>query len=85
MSGFHYVYLIDSLSSAPRRHIGVTAEFAAEIARHNRGEVPETARHRPWKLRAVVAFADADRAAAFERYLRTSAGRTFAQIGRAHV
>ena len=79
MSGFHYVYLIDSLSSAPRRHIGVTAEFAAEIARHNRGEGPETARHRPWKLRAVVAFADADRAAAFERYLRTSAGRTFAR------
>ena len=79
MSGFHYVYLIDSLSTPSRRHVGVTAEFAARLAQHNRGAVRETAGHGPWKLRAVVAFRDAERAAAFERYLRASAGRAFAR------
>jgi len=79
MSGFHYVYLIDSMTRPNRRHIGVTQEFSARLREHNLGAVPETARGRPWKLRPVLAFRDADRAENFGRFLRTSAGRAFAR------
>lgn len=79
MSGFHYVYLLDSLTRPSRRYFGVTQEFSARLREHNLGAVPETVRDRPWKIRAVVAFRDPGRAEAFGNYLKTSAGRTFAR------
>lgn len=79
MPGFHYVYVLDSIPRPARRHIGVAEEFSARLTQHNLGAVPETARDRPWKLRAVVAFREAARAEAFGKYLKTSAGRTFAR------
>ena len=79
MPGFHYVYVLDSIPRPTRRHIGVAEEFSARLTQHNLGAVPETARDRPWKLRAVVAFREAARAEAFGKYLKTSAGRAFAR------
>ena len=79
MSGFHYVYVLDSIPRPTRRHIVVAEEFSARLTQHNLGAVPETARDRPWKLRAVVAFREAGRAEAFGKYLKTSAGRAFAR------
>jgi putative endonuclease len=79
MPGFHYVYVLDSIPRPTRRHIGVTEEFSARLTQHNLGAVPETARDRPWKLRAVVAFRDSGRAEAFGKYLQTTAGRAFAR------
>jgi predicted GIY-YIG superfamily endonuclease len=49
------------------------------LARHNRGEVPHTSSHGPWRIKSAVAFRDRDRAAAFERYLKTASGRAFAK------
>ncbi|MFM8338224.1 MAG: GIY-YIG nuclease family protein [Opitutaceae bacterium] len=79
MPGFHYVYVLDSIPHPTRRHIGVAEEFSARLTQHNLGAVPATARDRPWKLRAVVAFRDAARAEEFGKYLKTSAGRAFAR------
>jgi putative endonuclease len=79
MPGFHYVYVLDSIPRPASRHIGITEEFSARLAQHNLGAVPETARDRPWKLRAVVAFRDAGRAEAFGKYLKTTTGRSFAR------
>ncbi|MHC4137478.1 MAG: GIY-YIG nuclease family protein [Planctomycetota bacterium] len=49
------------------------------LRRHNAGDLPSTARYRPWRLRAAFWFADIDKAAAFERYLKTGSGRAFAK------
>jgi predicted GIY-YIG superfamily endonuclease len=40
-----------------------------------------TAKHKPWRLITYVAFADAAKAIAFERYLKSPSGRAFANKG----
>jgi predicted GIY-YIG superfamily endonuclease len=56
-----------------------TDDLHDRLRRHNGGEVPHTARFRPWRIKNAIAFRDRDRAAAFERYLKTAAGRAFAK------
>jgi hypothetical protein len=36
-------------------------------------------KYRPWRLITYVAFSDAAKAAAFERYMKSSSGRAFAR------
>jgi len=74
----HYVYLLQSAVDHRRHYTGFTDNLRARIARHNAGQNPSTARGRPWVLTGYLAFADAKIARAFERYLKSGSGRTFA-------
>ena len=74
----HYVYLLQSAVDRRRHYTGLTDNLRARIARHNAGQNPSTARGRPWVLTGYLAFADAKIARAFERYLKSGSGRTFA-------
>jgi putative endonuclease len=49
------------------------------LAKHNSGDVPHTAKYRPWRLKTYVAFLDEGQAFAFERYLKTASRRAFAK------
>ena len=51
----------------------------ARLQRHNAGEVPHTAKFRPWRIKTAIAFTDRNRALRFERYLKTASGRAFAK------
>jgi len=62
---------------ADRHYTGITDDLHDRLRRHNAGEVLHTAKHRPWGLRVAVAFRDRERAAAFEKYLKTHSGRVF--------
>jgi putative endonuclease len=63
----------------PKRHYtGLTDHLADRLRRHNAGECAHTSKHRPWKIRTAVAFRDRDKAAEFERYLKSHSGRVFA-------
>jgi predicted GIY-YIG superfamily endonuclease len=73
-----YVYLIRSRSHPEKRYIGVTDDVHSRLDAHNRGESTFTARFRPWELVTYIAFADHDRAFAFERYLKAGSGHAFA-------
>ncbi len=72
-----YVYILQSECGA-HFHVGVTEDVAARLCVHNSGKVTHTAKHLPWRLRTFIAFDDADRAFAFERYLKSGSGRAFA-------
>jgi predicted GIY-YIG superfamily endonuclease len=74
-----YVYLLQSLRDPTQRYIGLTSDVKARLAAHNAGQSPHTSKHRPWKLGLMLAFDDADKAAAFERYLKTGSGYAFAK------
>ncbi|MBM3842439.1 MAG: GIY-YIG nuclease family protein [Verrucomicrobia bacterium] len=74
----HYVYLLQSAVDRRRHYIGCTDNLRARIARHNAGQNSSTARGRPWVLTVYLAFADEGLARAFERYLKSGSGRTFA-------
>ena len=74
-----YVYLLRSSSHPDRHYTGVTDDLKRRIGGHNSGDSPHTARYRPWRLVAAVAFEDDAKAHAFERYLKTGSGRAFAR------
>jgi predicted GIY-YIG superfamily endonuclease len=75
-AGFHYVYILESEDGA-HFYVGLTDNLGLRLAKHNGGAVPHTVKYRPWRMKTVVAFRDRERAADFERYLKSSSGRAF--------
>ena len=76
--GFTYVYVLQSERDPNRHYTGMTDDLAERLRRHNAGECPHTAKHRPWRIRTATAFYERARAAAFEAYLKSHSGRVFA-------
>lgn len=75
---FHYVYILVSESDPTCHYTGCTSDLAARLAKHNEGGVPHSAKNRPWRIETAIAFREADKAHAFERYLKSGSGREFA-------
>jgi putative endonuclease len=73
-----YVYILESLDSG-HFYVGVTNDLRARLAEHNAGEVPHISKFKPWRLRTYTAFDDERRAIAFEKYLKSGSGRSFAK------
>jgi predicted GIY-YIG superfamily endonuclease len=76
---FHYVYILQCENQPDRFYVGSTEDLHARLKKHNAGQVPHTAKFRPWKVKTAVAFSYAEKALAFERYLKTASGRAFAK------
>ena len=71
-------FKIRSVSNPGQTYIGITDELKRRLQDRNSGDSPHTSKYRPWELVAAVAFADDQKAAAFEQYLKTGSGRAFA-------
>jgi len=78
MNGYSYVYILQSEHDPKRHYTGLTDDLHARIKKHNAGDVAHTRKHRPWQVRAAIAFRDRERAADFEKYLKSHSGRVFA-------
>ena len=76
---FWYVYMLQSISGTPHYYVGMTDNLEWRLKAHNAGQVPHTARFRPWRVETAVAFRDKAKAVAFEKYLKTHSGRAFAK------
>ena len=76
---FTYVYILQSQTRTEHFYVGLTDNLKDRLRRHNAGEVSHTATFMPWQIKTAIAFTDRDRAAAFEKYLKSSAGRSFAK------
>jgi putative endonuclease len=76
---FHYVYLLVSVPFPDRHYIGLTDDLDDRLARHNRGAVAHTAKFVPWRIETAIAFRDREKAAAFEKYLKSGSGREFSR------
>ncbi|HOP20958.1 MAG TPA: GIY-YIG nuclease family protein [Amphiplicatus sp.] len=74
-----YVYILKSLSRPDTYYSGLTSDLRARLAKHNAGEVRHTSKYKPWELKTYLAFDDDEKAAAFERYLKSASGRAFAK------
>lgn len=79
MDSRRFLYVLESLASPDRHYAGLTANVAQRLAHHNAGRSQHTATFRPWRLLMSLEFADAGRAALFERYLKSGSGRAFAK------
>ena len=76
---FTYVYVLRSVNHPDRHYTGITTDLKARLAKHNRREVSHTSKFAPWTLETAVAFSSPDKAAAFERYLKSGSGRAFSK------
>jgi predicted GIY-YIG superfamily endonuclease len=74
-----FVYVLRSITDPDRHYVGRTADIAGRLASHNAGESPQTARHRPWQIVVLVQFVSEQRAADFEKFLKSATGRVFAR------
>jgi putative endonuclease len=43
-----YVYILQGASGPERFCVGLTEDLKQRLAKHNAGEVPHTAKFRPW-------------------------------------
>jgi putative endonuclease len=77
MINFHYVYTLQSLSHPNQIYPGITADVKKRLAEHDAGRVPHTSKFTPWEIRTATASKTKERAAAFERYLKSGSGRAF--------
>ena len=73
-----YTYILRSISQPEQRYIGSTADLKSRLAKHNAGEVPHTSKFRPWRIQTAIAFDSKEKAIAFEAYLKTGSGKSFA-------
>lgn len=73
-----YVYLLESVSDPTQVYVGQTDDLRDRLAQHNAGKSSHTSKHVPWRLVTYLGFSDPDKAIAFEKYLKGSSGRAFA-------
>ena len=79
LNDFYYVYILVSEADETRHYTGLTENLESRIKAHNNGQVPHTSKYRPWKIETVIAFRSREKAAKFEKYLKSHSGRAFAQ------
>jgi putative endonuclease len=78
LKGFTYVYVLLSEKDAIHRYTGLTDDLEVRLKSHNQGNNPHTSRYRPWKIETAIAFRSREKAAAFEKYLKSHSGRAVA-------
>ena len=74
----YYVYLIRSLKNPDFTYIGHTDNFEERLKTHNSGGSVYTKLERPWEMILLLQFKNKLKATAFEKYLKSGAGRAFA-------
>ena len=74
-----FVYILQSERDPRRYYTGLTGNVRRRLAEHNAASCRHTANGCPWKVVVVVAFANPQRAIAFEQYLKSGSGFAFAQ------
>jgi predicted GIY-YIG superfamily endonuclease len=72
------VYVLRSIADRQRYYTGVTSDVATRLGFHDAGLSPHTSDAAPWEVIVSISFANADRAIAFEKYLKSGSGRAFA-------
>jgi predicted GIY-YIG superfamily endonuclease len=76
---FYYVYILASEKDPNRFYVGLTENFMERLLEHNSGKSIHTKAFRPWRIKTCIAFTNRQSATQFERYLKTSSGRSFAK------
>ena len=66
-----YTYILRSIEHPEQRYIGHTADLRERLKKHNKGDVPHTAKFRPWKVETYIAFESEEKSIAFAHYLKS--------------
>lgn len=78
MKSFNHVYILVSELDSDRHYTGLTENLQGRLKAHNAGQVPHTAKHKPWHIETAISFRSRRKARDFETYLKSHSGRAFA-------
>ncbi len=73
----YYTYILRSESHDDELYFGSTGDLKKRLKAHNSGQSSHTAKYKPWKAIWFACFETADRARAFEKYLKSASGKAF--------
>jgi predicted GIY-YIG superfamily endonuclease len=73
--GRRFVYVIQSIAAPGRHYVGLASDVATRLREHNAGQSVQTVRHRPWRLVAYAAFANAAHAERLAKDLKSASAR----------
>ena len=73
-----YVYLIRSIPYPDKTYVGYTNDLKRRLIEHNGNAPSHAIKFKPWKIECYYAFHNQTKAQAFEKYLKSSSGRAFA-------
>ena len=73
------IYVLKSETDPTRYYTGLTSCLPLRLDAHNSGQCPHTASGKPWIIDVIIEFSDERRAVAFEQYLKSGSGNTFAK------
>lgn len=76
---FHYVYRLVSKEHPDRHYVGLTDNLDARLKKNNSGAVSHTSKYLPWVIDSAHALRSREKAAEFEKYLKSQSGREFAR------
>jgi predicted GIY-YIG superfamily endonuclease len=79
LSEFQYVYILVTVNKPTRHYVGRTTDLENRLKQHNHGQVPHTAKHRPWRIETAISFRSEAKAIAFQRYLKPASEHEFAR------
>ena len=74
----YYVYILQSIINPEKHYTGFTENIDKRLIKHNNGEVPHTAKFKPWQILVYLVFESKKKAMEFEKYLKSHSGRAFA-------
>lgn len=74
---FYYVYILESVHAPAHYYTGFTENLESRLTAHNDGRCSHTKKFKPWEIKTTIVFTDRVKALAFEKYLKTSSGRSF--------
>lgn len=66
-------------SAIEKQYVGIAEDLEDRFKKHNAGQCRHTSKFAPWRIEIAIAFRLKDKAAAFERYLKSHSGRAFAK------
>ena len=72
-----YVYILKSIIHPDKTYIGYTNNLTRRLIEHNSGNCTYTSSFKPWNIVCYTAFHEQEKAILFEKYLKTSSGKTF--------
>jgi len=75
----YHVYLLKSVNFPEAMYTGYTTNMKQRLEDHNCGNSVYASKYKPWQLELCITFREKAKAIAFEKYLKSSAGRAFAK------
>ena len=75
----HFAYILRSESDPDQYYVGLAEDVESRLKHHNAGKSRHTQKHQPWEIISIHGFLSREKAADFEKYLKSGSECAFAK------